>query len=223
MVTSTAPNTVYFRTISCPCLACISGELENCTHQPFVPNWDSKQIQFTPLIQGISLARNCRDVQQKIMRVAMQQEHLPWFCCLGWIERLQQPAVLLMTSSQLELSDTTVKCHVLKPWNPPVNEFCWTVVERPATVCPRSATRCQCNQLHWKDFQLANILEVAVKKGRGNLFKNLFCKFTPDSPYPLSLIHMSQSKESVQCFQRYSDKRLRYHNDFFLVESTENL
>ena len=93
------------------------------------------------------------------------------FWCLGWIVRQQQPAVLLSTSNDFRLNDNTVRCHFLQTWNPPLNEFCWTVVERPQTVCPRSRARCQCNQLHWQEFPLANILEVAVKKGRGNLLR----------------------------------------------------
>ena len=223
MVTSTSPNTVYFRTISCPCVGCVSGELDNCTNNPFVPNWQSTVIQFTPLVEGISQARNIRDIRLKLLRVSLQHETISWFCCLGWIQRLQQPAVLMIPSANLELTDTTVRCHVLRNWNPPVNEFCWTVVEKPANVCPRSAARCECNQLHWKNFPLAHILEVAVKKGRGNLYRNLFCKFTPETPSPVELIHLSKSKDSVESFHRYSQKRLRFHNDFCLLESTENI
>ena len=129
-----------------------------------------------------------------------------------------------MNSTDFQFTNTGgVRCHVLRPWNPPLNEFCWTVVERPTNVCPRSAVRCQCNQLHWSDFPLQHILEIAVKRGRGNLFKNLFCKFTPESPHPFDLVHLSKSKESCECFSRYSDKRLRFFNDFYLLERTENI
>ena len=213
MIATDSPNTVHYRTISCPCIPCISGEVQNCQHHPFVPRWQSVLLQFEPIQEGIPHQRHLRDIRNKLVRVAMQQDTLPWFCCLGRIDRLQQPAVLLMTANNLNLTDTTVRCNVLKPWNAPLNAFSWTVVERPTEVCHRA--RCHCNQLHWKEFALSSILEVAVRKGRGNLFKNLVCKFTPDSPHSVDLYHLSKTRESCESFERYSEKRLKYFNDFF--------
>jgi hypothetical protein len=143
---------------------------------------------------------------------------------LARIEELQQPAVVLITLTNINLTNTTVRCNVLRPWEAPLNDFSWTVVERPGH-CRRSADRCNCNLLHWKEFPLSNILEVAVRKGRGNLYKNLFCKFTPESPHQNELLHLSKTRESCTCdsFERFSEKRLRYFNDFFFVEATENL
>jgi hypothetical protein len=67
---------------------------------------------------------------------------------------------------------------------------------------------------------MSQILEVAVVKGANHLHRSLFCKFTPNTPnQPANnLIHMSMSKEPVQCFDSYSEKRLKYFNDFFLVD-----
>ena len=54
MVSSASPNSVLYRTISCPCVPCISGEIINCHHHPFVPKWEIKQIQFATIPEGIS-------------------------------------------------------------------------------------------------------------------------------------------------------------------------
>ena len=145
---------------------------------------------------------------------------MAWFCCLGWVANKQQPAVLLMTEGciQVRMNQQNVKCHLLSsPFQLVCNDFTNTVVEKQA-VCNRLAENCNCAKLHATNFPIQHILVVAVVKGSNNLHKNLFCKYTPSPPNTqTNLIHMSMSKESEACFSNYSDRRLKFFNDFFLL------
>jgi hypothetical protein len=147
---------------------------------------------------------------------------LPFFCCLGRIANQQQPAVLLFSWASFRKSRQTVKCHVLKPWQPIANDFAYTVVSKPP-LCNMAQDTCNCALLHCELFPIQNILHPAVVKGANNLHRSLFCKFNPSPAQPnLHLIHMTMSKDSVECFAKYSEKRLKYFNDFFLINPQEN-
>jgi hypothetical protein len=136
---------------------------------------------------------------------------------LGWVANQQQPAVLLMQPGCIRINPLTVKCHRLKAWKPVPNDFTNTIVEKPP-LCNKLSGSCNCTKRHAMNFPIAHILEVAVVKGTNNSHKSLFCKYSADAPNShLSLIHLSMSKESVLCFSKYSEKRLKFHNDFYLV------
>ena len=193
--------------------------MQNCANFPFVPAWQSCTLGFKAVPQGITAVRNTQHIRSKLQLLLRERPALPWFCCLGWVQHQQQPAVLLMTAGCFRINPTTVKCHLLSQWDPVPNDFTNTVVEKPP-LCNRLEDTCNCPHKHAKNFKIADILEVAVVKGTNNLHKSLFCNITA-TPLnrDLRLIHLSMSKESVLCFSRYSEKRMKYKNDFFLVEN----
>ena len=221
MVTSQSENenTVYFRTVSCPCAECMVGSLGNCSNFPFVSAWETCTIGFKAVPQGLTAARNIQNVRAKLQVLHRQRPALPWFCCLGWVANQQQPAVLLLTDGwfQPRVNQQNVKCHLLVSPAQIRNDFTNTVVQKPA-LCNRLEGTCNCTDQHAINFPLAHILEVAVVKGANNLQKSLFCKFTPTNQNRITdAIHLSMSKESVLCFAKYSEKRLKFFNDFILL------
>ena len=205
MVTTASNNEreVFYRLISCPCIQCLNGTLQGCPNAPFVPAWESCTLGFQAIPRGVSLESNIAHIRSTL-RLLVRERTLPWFCCLGRVARQQRPAVLLMNGS-IRINPNSVRCHQLAAWEPvPINDFSYTVVSKPTDLCNNLQNTCNCAKKHCVNFPLSQILEVAVVKGANHLHRSLFCKFTPNTPnQPANsnnLIHMSMSKESVQCF-----------------------
>jgi hypothetical protein len=162
-------------------------------------------------------------VHKLLSKLRDHADTLPFFFCLGWEENLQQPAVLMI--SNLRVNPVTVRCHVLPPYNAPVNDFSWTVVAKPTELCNKLDSECDCHLAHAVNFLLINILEVAVQK-TGRVYKSLFSKCQSlVNTIPDSKLYQLNTTTPVgkAVFDNYASKRLLYHNDFFMIESLDNI
>jgi hypothetical protein len=213
---SNIEGAVFYRTISCACPNCISGQFGICTNSPFVPAWEHTTIRYKQPPPKITTDFDDHeaDIWNELERLRQHQHTLPWYCCLARVEKVQHPTVLLI--KHLRLNARTVKCHILPPHKPLLNDFGWTMVKKPNVVCHRFGHQCDCDLLHAVNFPIRHILEVAVEKGE---HKSLFSISRTEPPVQGNqLLNLPMSPKGNTCFDEYAKKRLELFNDFYLLE-----
>ena len=145
------------RSISCTCNVCFLGKLGNCRNSPFVPDWEHSVLDFRPCTPLIGIAENETEMWNKLQLLHQEKDTLPFFCCLAWVGGVQHPTVLYI--KHLRLNPRTVRCHVLRPHKPVINDFGWTLVLRPNQLCNKLAADCNCNLQHAVNFEIKHKLQ----------------------------------------------------------------
>jgi len=210
------------RSISCTCNVCFLGKLGDCRNSPFVPDWEHSVLDFRPCTPLIGIAENETEMWNKLQLLHQQKETLPFFCCLAWVGGVQHPTVLYI--KHLRLNPRTVRCHVLRPHKPVINDFGWTLVLRPDQLCNKLAADCNCNLQHAVNFEIKHILAIAVKKLGNNLHRSLFsvCRTVKPPANNCQLIHLPMTTEGDETFDVFAKKRIKYFNDLFFKYQADN-
>ena len=212
----------YCRTISCTCNACIVGKLEGCLNAPFVPAWEHSVVSFRPCTPIIGITDNEVEIWNKLNALENEKETLPFYCCLGWVGGVQHPTVLYI--KHLRLNQRTVRCHVLLPHKPVLNDFGWTLVQRPNQLCNKLDSDCSCNLQHAQNFPVKHILSIAVKQLPDRRHRSLFAVSRTETPPPNhQLIYLPMTKEGDDTFECFAKKRVEYFNDLYLRVLDVNL
>ena len=207
---------IFCRTISCTCPNCLSGALGICTHG-FAPGYFQKTLRYSEVIPKISSAKNADSIKKKLDKYRYHNDTLPFYCCLGWVERSQAPGVFLIT--HLKYNEKSVRCHILPHFKSKLNDFHATTVLKPNHLCPKSKEKCNCQYLHAETIQHEHILEVCVEKGHNTPYKSSFAKAKVESPPPNGTVyHLSQTHFSNQYLDSYCEKRFVIFNDFMLLD-----
>ena len=134
--------------VTCTCNNCLTGSLGLCQHG-FAPTYLQSTLKFKEIVPKITGARIVASIKGKLDRLSSHKDVLPFYFCLGWVERRQCPAVLLMTHlAHKSKNNDTVKCHVLSPYDAKVNDFHSTSVFKPNQLCPKLPNNCHCEFLH---------------------------------------------------------------------------
>ena len=218
MVTKDAPseNALYSRKVSCFCGVCSTGKMGPCHNSPFVPAWEESILDFVPAQPNIPLREHESEMWRQLDLLQNEAETLPSYCCLAWVENVQQPTVLLI--QHLKLNQRTVRCHILPHHKPLLNDFGYTVVCRPERLCAHLQTTCDCNLLHSVNFQVKHVLEVAVVRVDRRHHRSLFCstKCEEAAPAGCKLIHLPATQQANECYDAYAQKRLDLFNDYYL-------
>jgi hypothetical protein len=188
-----------------------------CRNYPFVSNWEHSVVEFRPLPPPINQADNEREMWSLLKHLEMEKASLPFYCCLAWVGEVQHPTVLYI--KHLRLNQRTVRCHVLLPHNPVLNDFGWTLVCRPTQLCNKMENDCNCPLQHATNFPIKDILSVAISNV-GDLnrpHRSLFAvSRTETAPPGCQLIYLPMTKEADEVFECFAQKRLNFFNDLIL-------
>jgi len=190
----------------------MTGQLNGCLNQGFVPRWRSESLRFQPKPALMSFRRNASTIQGLLDRYRQRKADFPFFFCLARIENVQHPTILLMT--HLATNDCTARYNVLESHFPALNDFGHCRCRRPNVVCARLANRCRCQLQHAVDFPIEHILEVAVYSVN-RVLKNHFQRVTGQPQgEDYALYDLSSNARNDAVFDKYAAKRLQYFNDF---------
>ena len=206
-------NHIHYRSFSCACPACWTGEFQGCQNAHLVPRWQSAKMSFKIKTLARGQQRNASDIRKLLVSLKDHKEEVPEFYCLARKPTIQCPTVLLM--SHLSINDLTVRCHELKPHNFKANDFGHCLSVLPNDRCNKIKDRCQCDLNHSVNFNIADILEVAVYKEHGR-FKNHFQRARgQEEGLPFGLVDLAPNPRNDSLFDKYARKRFQYFNDFF--------
>ena len=203
-------NTIFYRTASCTCSACWTGEFEGCENADIVPRWQSAKMAFHKKPLARSNQRNTADIRKIIQTLKDHKQELPIYYCLARQGDSQCPTVLLM--SHLQLNALTVRCHVLQPFQNKANDFGHCLNLFPLNRCNNIEGRCNCNlDNHATNFQISDILEVAVFRENGR-YKTHFQRTRGEEE---ALVDLPSTPKGDLLFEKYATKRFQYFNDLF--------
>ena len=224
LFTHSSPNSkaVFHRTISCTCNNCLTGSLGLCEHG-FAPVYQQSTLRYTEVRSKITSAKIAASITGKLDKLTEHKDVLPFYFCLGWVERRQCPGVFLMTHlPHRSKNNDTVKCHVLPPYKVLVNDFHATTVVKPNQLCNKLAQNCDCILLHASIVPVEHILEIAVERGHNTPYKSCFTKAKVESPPPHgNVYHLPPNQANCNFLDNYCEKRFVLFDDYILLDRVE--